>query len=92
VLHADEDGLTIVRVTKFPKQGESVDINDVPPLGVIEIRRSVPKLIPFICRYRRDEGDVFFHMSPNVSKQGREWLTTSQSPSVGSPPVSTIDG
>ena len=74
VLHAGDDGLTIVGITKFRYRVKGVVFQDTPARGVIEIRRSVPGLLPFIGRYRRDEGDVFFHVN-SVSKEHREWLT-----------------
>ena len=84
---ANQQDMTIVRVSKFRYRVKRVDVRDVPPRGIIELRRSFP-LLPDIGCYRRPEGDVFFHVT-KPSEEGKEWLETRLGrPLLPAPPVS----
>ena len=87
VLCADEQEIAIVRVSKFRYRVKGVDVRDVPPRGIIELRGSFP-LLPDIGCYRRPEGDVFFHVA-RPSEDGKEWLETRFGrPLLPAPPIS----
>ena len=77
VLFANEQGLTIVRVSKFRYRLKGVDVQDIPPRGIIELsplgRIGGPH---FVGRYRRIEGDVVFVIGSRPSRESQEWLTT----------------
>ena len=72
VLYANEQGLTIVRVTKPRYRVKGVDVRDEPPRGGMQLEPE-GRLGGYKGRYLRPEGDVFFLIRPN--KEEQEWLT-----------------
>lgn len=86
VLVASEHEVMLVRVSKVRYRVQSVMLRDAPPQGVIELRPTVPWLLPYVGSYKRHEGDLFFHLTRPPSVGMKNWLATRFNPARSVPP------
>jgi hypothetical protein len=64
VMFAAEDRMVIVRVSPLRYIVKRIVVDESPPLGRLEFTMPlVPQFLPETWRYRRPEGDLYFHMS-----------------------------